>query len=177
METLKKRELIEDPETGDVLVPLTKGGVARIDSVDSGWVSEHNWILAVSCGGYAARGTHYLDSEGCRRSLFLLLHRQVVEHSGAVILAGQEVDHRNGIRLDCRRSNLRICTREGNMRNRLARRDKIKGVSRKGNKYQAAIRANGRQIYLGLFDTLEEAKAAYNAAALKYHGEFARLNP
>ena len=42
-------------------------------------------------------------------------------------------------------------------------------------RWEAAICADYKQIYLGLFDTKEEAVAAYNAAAQRLHGEFARL--
>lgn len=31
-----------------------------------------------------------------------------------------------------------------------------------------------RKIYLGSFDNIEEAKAAYDSAARKFYGEFAR---
>jgi len=52
-----------------------------------------------------------------------------------------------------------------------------KGVTlhRKG-KWKAKIQFNKKGIYLGLYDTPEEAAIAYNKAAKEYFGEFAKLN-
>jgi hypothetical protein len=36
---------------------------------------------------------------------------------------------------------------------------------------------NGKRLELGYFKTAREAAIAYNEAAKKHHGEFARLNP
>lgn len=94
---------------------------------------------------------------------------------------GFEIDHINGDTLDNRRSNLRICTKSGNMRNRSVSINNIvgyKGVGfiKKLSKWNARIRVDNKLIYLGLFCSKEDAALAYNEAALKYWGEFARLN-
>jgi hypothetical protein len=80
-----------------------------------------------------------------------------------------------------RRNNLRIATTSQNNHNAVVRIDSITGC--KGvqwypryDKWVARIQVNGQRINLGYFISKEEAKQAYDVAALKYHGEFARTN-
>jgi len=77
-----------------------------------------------------------------------------------------DIDHINRKRGDDRIENLRLVTHQGNLEN-----TKAKGYCyhRHAKKYQAAITTNYKKIHLGYFDTEEEAKAAYDAAKLKYH--------
>ena len=48
-----------------------------------------------------------------------------------------------------------------------------KGVSPRGNKFEARIFFQGKAIRLGIFNTAEDAHAAYLEAAEQYHGMFA----
>lgn len=94
----------------------------------------------------------------------------------------KHVDHKNGNGLDNRRENLRLCSHEGNMRNKgisCTNTSGYKGIVyiRRINRWRAHIRiGEGRRLDLGCYKTKEEAAAVYDKAALKYHGEFARTN-
>ena len=92
---------------------------------------------------------------------------------------GLEVDHKNRTRQDNSWNNLRIGTPGQNQANCTARSHNklgIKGVRVTAcGKYQARIKVKHVQKHLGNFDTIEEASAAYKAAALELHGDFACL--
>jgi len=118
------------------------------------------------------RLTHY--GYAIRSKDKTLMHRLVTGAGTGVV-----VDHVNGDKLDNRKSNIRLCSQSQNAKNQKLRVDSktgYKGVCEQSNKYRARIKHNYRQIELGIFDTAKEAAKAYNKAAKKYHGEYARLN-
>jgi hypothetical protein len=90
-----------------------------------------------------------------------------------------QIDHRNCCKDDNRWINLRLADNFKNARNRTissANSSGFKGVSRhkRTGKWQANIAANGKQFYLGLYTTPEEAALVYATAACGLFGEFAR---
>jgi hypothetical protein len=152
-------------------IPLSKGKVALVDDEDYELLHEHRWHMMST--GYAARNR---SLKQYTQPGLILMHRVIV---GAK--KGQYVDHVNGDKLDNRRSNLRICTQSQNSANRRLDSNNTsgaKGVSwcKERQKWQVHIRVKGKQLNLGRYDDFSEACAAYDAAAIKYFGEFARTN-
>ncbi|MVS97897.1 HNH endonuclease [Devosia marina] len=88
-----------------------------------------------------------------------------------------EVGHRNGIVSDDRIVNLREQTRSDTMITRRAvNKTGVVGVYQLPNgRFYACVRNRGQYFYVGSFDTLEQARAAREEAALKIQGEFARV--
>lgn len=87
------------------------------------------------------------------------------------------VDHANEDKSDNRWANLREATNSQNMHNiklKAANKSGARGVSRhsRSGRWQSHIRINGKSTYLGRYDTVEEASAAYEAASERAFGEF-----
>jgi len=102
------------------------------------------------------------------------LHRMVMS-----AVNGEYIDHINRNTWDNRRCNLRFTDVRHNIANAPKRkgRNPYKGVYQKrGKKWTAQLAANRKSIFLGMFDTPEEAALVYNKAAKKEYGEFAYLN-
>jgi hypothetical protein len=109
---------------------------------------------------------------------YFRMGRAIWEYHFGEIADSLEIDHINCIKEDDRIENLRLATPHENMCNHLVQPNNklgIKGVSAYNNRFVAYIKENGSTKNLGYYDTPEEAKAAYDAAALELHGEFARL--
>lgn len=84
-----------------------------------------------------------------------------------------KIDHINGIRTDNRIANLRECNHQLNCQNVRAHRDGsgLVGTSfdKKARRWQAGIGINRKRIFLGYFDSQQEAHEAYLRAKLEYH--------
>lgn len=92
-----------------------------------------------------------------------------------------EVDHKNMVRDDNRLENLREASRSQNACNTVRRhqgarvKSKYKGVYYDRGRWQAKIKHAGKDMYLGVFATEDEAHVAYAEAAVRFHGEYARV--
>ncbi|WP_303678303.1 HNH endonuclease [Ralstonia mannitolilytica] len=142
-----------DPDTG-VFTRLKKGspnaklGIVQGKPIGAGYLSVN------VCGK-----RYYMH-----RLAWFYMHGKWPEH---------EIDHINGIRTDNRMSNLRDVSRADNMQN--MRKPKaysatgMLGVALFRGKFKAEIRVNGKKRHLGVFDTAEDAHAAYMAAKRQHH--------
>jgi hypothetical protein len=84
------------------------------------------------------------------------------------------IDHINRIGTDNRFENLRLATMEQQRGNQAHKPNAsgFLGVTFVGRRYRARIRLNGKEEVLGLFESAEEAHAAYRRAAIEKWGEF-----
>jgi hypothetical protein len=150
-------------------IPLTQGLYARVDASDYPWLSRHNWC--------AKHDGHTYYAMRRRHGKVIYMHQEIM-----LPAEGYVVDHINGHGWDNCRRNMRICTRNQNMRNRAKCTrpctSPYKGVSRNRKTGQciARIGYKGEKIYLGTFKTDREAARAYDRAAVLFHGPYARLN-
>lgn len=105
-----------------------------------------------------------LNSDGYARIGNKRLNRLIMERVlGRKIKHGFVVDHINRKKLDNRRSNLREVTVLENCinKNRIERRYFGSTFLKARNKWQAQIKINGKQRYLGIFKTEKEACECY----------------
>ena len=151
-------------------IPLTQGYVTLVDDADFEWLSKYKWCA------HKVHSSVYAVSSGYPQ---LSMHRLITQAP-----RDKEVDHINGDGLDNQRCNLRIVTRQQNLCNRFKKiglgTSQYKGVwfnsKLKAKPWIAVIKVKNERMFLGTFATEEEAARAYDAASLKYHGEFGRRN-
>lgn len=162
-------------------IPLTQGKFALVDDEDYEYLNQFKWY-ALRHGNtyYAIRNLQSVN--GKRTSL--KMHRVILGITDPKIL----IDHKNKNGCDNTRNNLREASHSQNMANVSYRKkdssSSYLGVNLSGSKYKgkrysrwcAQITKDRVKYHLGHFLNEKEAAMAYNNAAIKLHGEFAKLN-
>jgi hypothetical protein len=149
---------------------LTRGYITMVSPEDAHFLEARRWCVTKG----TANKTFYVVS----RIDYVLtrLHRLILGLKSDI-----EGDHKFGNGLDNRRKHLRPATRDENMRNapsHTGSTSKFRGVSWAADqgKWKVQIHVDKKQMCLGSFSIEVDAALAYDAAAMKYFGEFARLN-
>lgn len=165
---------------GRVGIDVGKGMVAVIDEADYGVVRPYSWHTNKSGNVLYAMGYFpgYIEHPR-RKARNVPMHRIILGITDPKL----QTDHIDGNGLNNTRANLRACTSGENLRNSRPHKDKMFGSKYKGchwisskNGWRALIMVNGKRHYLGIHKTEEAAARAYDAAALKLQGQYARLN-
>lgn len=158
---ITQEELIEtfdyDPLTGIVTWKKDKGRIKAGTVVGS----KHN-------RGYLTVRYDY-KSYLLHRLIWFMVHGKWPEN----------IDHKNGDRTDNRLSNLRKATLVQNNHNTKKKPNakcQYIGVFPHGKKWRSFIRENGKRVYIGSFDSPEQAAKAYDKHAVRLRGEFAKTN-
>jgi hypothetical protein len=141
---------------------------------------DYNRVKGYTWGANFKNGRPYFQTmmrlhNGKQDSIFL--HRLITSFEFEM------VDHKDNNTLNNKKENLRAANHSQNMMNskkiKHAHKEarKFKGVRPSSkNTFRAAIWLNASFLHLGSFKTEDLAAKAYNVAALKYFGEFAKLN-
>lgn len=87
------------------------------------------------------------------------------------------VGAKNGDKLDCRLENITYRSRSTASRQRkTSSKTGYTGVYQEHNRFRAVISIKGKSVHLGMFDTAEEAAAAYNKVSKELYGEEGKVN-
>ena len=150
-----------------------------IDDEDFESVKDYHWHIRKSSNECIYFYRIFYDPEVYKNEKIcgipIYLHRQIM---GCTRKDGKTVDHIDGNTFNCRKSNLRFCTKSQNQYNSKMQKNNhtgLKGVIKVSkNRYSAHIGVDKKYISLGLYETPELAHVAYCEASKKYHGEFGR---
>ena len=164
---VKRHAVVQPLDQSIRLIPLTKGQNTIVDAEEYERLSQVNWGATWSKGTRSFYAIHWGDDRD------ELMHNFIMRD-------GKSHDHKNHNTLDNRKSNLRACNQSqncANQRKKGCNTSGYKGVTHTHEKrWVARITVNRKMKHLGVFSDPESAARAYDAAALRYFGEFAHLN-
>ncbi len=154
-------------------IPLGEGRFTIVEPGDFYRLNKYRWIAdGIGESIYAVRNIISANES----PKFMRMHREIMNNPKGFL-----VDHINCNGLDNRRANLRLATYSQNACNNRKRKNTtsvFRGVSFHTQKqcWGVHLQHQKKRLFLGYFDNEIEAAKTYDAAAKKYHGEFARLN-
>ena len=152
---------------GDIAIGITsKGEEFFIDIEDYDLAKNYCWRINPETGYVIAN-----SRDGTNKIVWL--HRLIMNVTNQSIY----VDHSNWDKSNNRKSNLRIATKSENNTNIKRKTNNTSGytgvtVNKRTGKYVARITKNKRRIYLGTFNSFEDAINARHEAELVLHGEW-----
>jgi len=100
-------------------------------------------------------------------------------YNNSIDFQGKQIDHIDGNVLNNSPRNLRLVTASQNQFNRKKQKNNLSGHKnisfvKKLDKYRCAMQVDGKDIYIGLFNTVEEAIASRDIKFKQLAGEFYR---
>lgn len=154
-------------------IPLTNGMSAMVDDEDFDRTMQFTWIAKQAPNRrnlwYAYRITGRIKRTNTQV--------QWLHHFIQGIKS--QTDHRDANGLNNQKSNLRLCNHSQNAANRRLNSNNstgFKGVTFYRGKFIVQLGRRGPGKWIGSFDSSQEAAKAYDNAAAKRFGEFAKLN-
>ena len=138
----------------------TLEAIISIDKLELVKSFKNTWYASKCSTRHGYYVTGHITIDGKPKNL--LLHRFIMDVKESDV----EVDHYDNNPLNNTNENLRLVSREQNLQNRTIQSNNTsgyRGVSfhKRKNKWQASVKENGgKQKYLGIFETAEEANEA-----------------
>jgi HNH endonuclease len=154
------REVLDyDPRTGILTWRKKRGGKGRAGAV---------------AGCISSEGRIKISIDGVQYKAHRIIWLWMTGHAPS-----ERIDHRDMNQSNNAWVNLRLATNSENMANRGPQLNNkssgLKGAYRMWHgRWYSRISKDGIDYYLGIFDTAEEARAAYIKKAEELYGEFAR---
>lgn len=142
------------------------------------FIDAHNYSLikGMALGVYKGKRTFYAQIYDRTCKSAIAVHQLIFPTPN-----GFFADHIDGNGLNNYENNLRLANNSQNQMNKRESRNSktgFKGLSyiKKKKLWTASIRINGKSVFGGQFKSPLQAAKKYNELAIKYFGEYARLN-